>query len=87
MGFLRLGLVLFGVLTLIYLVMSVVAREKHRSRLKLRWREKGLTGDQRAFIQRGMRRYDHSIRRHMLLLIYVVPLGAIALVIYAVNFM
>ena len=57
-----------------------------RAKLKRRWIDKGLTGDRAAFIQRGLRQYDRSFRRRLILLVYIVPLGLIALVIYMVNF-
>lgn len=85
-AFLRLALVLLVGLTVIYGVVSLYSRERRRARLKRRWAEKGLTGDRRAFIQRGLKRYDHSLRRRLILLVYILPLSAIALVIYVVNF-
>ncbi|MEP2715089.1 hypothetical protein [Pseudophaeobacter sp.] len=85
-AFLRLLLLLLVVLTLIYGAVSLYSRERRRAKLKRRWQDKGLTGDRRAFIQRGLRQYDQSLRRQLILLVYILPLGAIALVIYVVNF-
>lgn len=89
-AFFRLLVVLFAVLTLIYGVVSVYSRERRRAKLKQRWADRqglgGLTKDRQTFIQRGLRRYDHSFRRRLILLVYIVPLGTIALVIYVINF-
>lgn len=85
-AFLRLALALFVVLSVIYGGVSLYSRERRRAKLKQRWNDKGLTGGRRAFIQRGLKHYDHSFRRRLILLIYILPLGAIALVIYVINF-
>jgi hypothetical protein len=86
-GFFRLLLILLVVLTVIYGAVSLYSREMRRAKLKRRWKEKGLTGDRRAFIQRGLKQYDRSFRRKLLLLVYIIPLGALALLVYVINFM
>jgi hypothetical protein len=85
-AFLRLVLLLVVVLTLIYGAVSLYSREQRRATLKRRWKDKGLTGDRQAFIQRGLNQYDHSFRRRLVLLVYILPMGAIALIIYVINF-
>ncbi|KPD11681.1 hypothetical protein [Phaeobacter sp. 11ANDIMAR09] len=85
-AFIRLSLLLLVGLTVIYGGVSLYSRERRRAKLKQRWAERGLTGDRRTFIQRGLKQYDHSLRRRLILLVYILPLSAIALVIYMVNF-
>ena len=46
-----------------------------------------LTGDREAFVQRGLKKYDNSFRRKLILGVYVVPLGIIAFLVYYSNFM
>ncbi|OED46408.1 hypothetical protein [Leisingera sp. S232] len=86
-GFLRLALILLVVLTVIYGAVSLYSREMRRLKLKRHWKERGLTGDRAAFIQRGLKQYDTSFRRKLILLVYIIPLGALALLIYVINFM
>jgi hypothetical protein len=86
-GFLRLILILLVVLTVVYAAVSLYSREIRRAKLKRRWKDKGLTGDRAAFIQRGLKQYDRSFRRRLILLVYIIPLGALALLIYVINFM
>ncbi len=86
MAFLRLFFFLMIVLTVVYGAVSLYSREMRRAKLKRRWADRGLTGDRAAFIQRGLRQYDRSFRRRLILLVYFVPLGLIALVIYMVNY-
>ncbi|WP_291729309.1 hypothetical protein [Leisingera sp. F5] len=86
-GFFRLVLILLVVLTVAYGAVSLYSREMRRMKLKRRWKQKGLTGDRRAFIQRGLKQYDRSFRRKLILLVYIIPLGALALLVYVINFM
>jgi len=86
-GFIRLILILLVVLTVVYAAVSLYSREMRRLKLKRRWKQKGLTGDRAAFIQRGLKQYDRSFRRKLILLVYIIPLGALALLIYVINFM
>lgn len=86
-GFIRLALILLVVLTVVYAAVSLYSREMRRAKLKRRWKDKGLTGDRAAFIQRGLKQYDRSFRRRLILLVYIIPLGALALLIYVINFM
>lgn len=86
-GLLRLILILLVLLTAAYAAVSLYSREMRRLKLKRRWKDKGLTGDRAAFIQRGLKQYDRSFRRKLILLVYIVPLGAVAFLIYVINFM
>ncbi|MFC3612484.1 hypothetical protein ACFORG_01815 [Lutimaribacter marinistellae] len=78
---------LLVVLTVVYLSLSWRSRGIRRDKLEAKWEEKGLAGDREAFVERGLRRYDKSIRKKLLLGVYIVPLGLIALLIYVTNYM
>ncbi|MGB1390224.1 MAG: hypothetical protein ACPG61_15205 [Paracoccaceae bacterium] len=84
---LRLIFMLLIVLTVIYIVLSLWSRSTRRRKLNDYWDRKGLTGDREAFVKRGLKQYDNSIRRKLLLGVYIVPLVVIAALIYVVNFM
>ncbi len=77
---------LLVVLTVVYVALSIYSRLSRRRKLIAHWEKKGLDGDRDAFLQRGMRQYDKSFRKKLLLGVYVIPLGAIALLIYITNF-
>ena len=77
---------LLVVLTVIYVALSIYSRLVRRRKLIAHWEKKGLNGDRDAFLQRGMRQYDSSFRKKLLLGVYVIPLGAIAVLIYITNF-
>lgn len=85
---LRLMFVLLIVLSVIYVALSIYSRSVRRRKLAARWDSKEvLTVDRETFIERGLRKYDASFRRKLILGVYVVPLTLIALIIYVTNFM
>lgn len=76
------------ILTMVYIVVSVWSRNVRRRKLEERWDKKDiLTVDRDAFVQRGLEKYDRSFRRKLILLVYILPLGAIAVMVYVSNFM
>lgn len=90
----RLAAILFVVLTLIYVSVSLYDRSLRREKLERRWDSRHTPGplppdrpeDRAEFIARGLRRYDKSVRRRLLLLVYVIPVTVIALLVWLVNF-
>ncbi|MBJ6372342.1 hypothetical protein [Sedimentitalea arenosa] len=86
-AFFRLMFILMIVLTIVYVTLSLYSRSVRRNKLEAHWKTKGLTGDREAFVQRGLQKYDKSFRRKLILGVYVVPLMAIAVLVYVTNFM
>ena len=84
-GFIRLFVILFVVLTVIYVSLSFYSRAVRKSKLKKKWHDGKQLVDRETFVQRGLERYDGSIRRKLILLVYVVPLVAIGAIIYLTN--
>ncbi|WP_397543248.1 hypothetical protein [Roseovarius salis] len=82
----RLVVVGFVVLTVIYLSLSLYSRSVRRDKLKRWWEEEGRPGDLDTYIDEGMRDYEHSLRRKLIWGVYVVPVSAVALIIYFINF-
>lgn len=87
LGAARLLIVLLVVLTVIYVSLSLYSRSVRRGKLNAQWDEEGMTGDRDAFVREGLEEYDGSLRRKLILGVYVVPLLAIAVIIYVTNFM
>ena len=83
---LRLSVIGFVVLTVIYVSLSFYSRAVRRGKLEAEWDEEGMTGDREAFIDEGLREYDHSLRRKLILGVYIVPVTLVILLIYFVNF-
>lgn len=87
MWILRLFAILMVVLTALYLIVSIWSRRVRRAKLEARWDEEGREGDRAAFVRAGLKEYDGSLRRKLILGIYIVPLAAIAAIVYVVNYM
>jgi len=88
LALLRLLFILLIVLTVIYVGVSIYSRQVRRTKLAARWDEKDvLTVDRETFIERGLKKYDNSIRRKLILGVYIIPMMAIAVLVYVTNFM
>lgn len=82
----RLIIVGFIVLTVIYVSLSFYSRSVRRGKLQRKWDEDIRRGDREAFVSRGLKIYDRSLRRKLLWGVYIVPVVGIVVVIYLVNF-
>lgn len=87
MWIIRPFLVLMAVLTVLYLVISIWSRRMRRAKLIAQWEEAGGIGDRNAFLRSGLKEYDGSLRRKLILGVYVVPLVVIGVIVYVVNYM
>ncbi|MCB1332680.1 MAG: hypothetical protein KDK26_03300 [Roseivivax sp.] len=82
----RLSVIGFIVLTVIYVSLSLYSRAKRRDKLEAHWDEQGMTGDRDAFIDAGLKEYDGSLRRKLILGVYIIPVSLVILIIYLTNF-
>lgn len=82
----RLVIIGFVVLTIIYISLSLWSRSVRRRKLNAEWDEQGMTGDRDAFIDQGLEDYDGSLRRKLILGVYVIPICLVSLIIYLTNF-
>ncbi|WP_102225493.1 hypothetical protein [Acidimangrovimonas sediminis] len=88
MGFVRAVVLGLAVLTVLYLLIAAYFRSVARERLERDWEEQypGLEGDARdEYIESGMKEYHGSLRRRLILGVYVVPIVAVAVIAYFVN--
>lgn len=83
-----LRLLLFGfiVLSVIYLLVRIYARSLRREALEKEFDQGGQPGPRQDFIDRGMARYEVSLRRRLLWLVYIIPMVLMAVTIYLVNY-
>lgn len=83
-----LRLALFGLvgMTVLYVLISVYSRSVRREKLEKQWDEGDGTGEREAFIREGMEAYRHSLRRKLIWGVYVVPVVAVSILIYVLNF-
>lgn len=83
----RLLIGLFIVQTVVYVLLSMQSRARHRNKLEAEWRASGRSGDMEGFVETGLDAYDVSLRRKLLLGVYIVPLVLIAVLVYVSNYM
>lgn len=76
----------FVVLTVIYVSLSLYSRGVRRDKLRREWDEEIGTGDRAAFVREGLKDYDQSLRRKLILGVYVVPAIVIGTIIYVINY-
>ncbi len=83
-----LKLILIGgvVLTVIYIALSLWSRRMRRGKLEREWQDTGRPGDMDGFVEAGLKEYDGSVRRKLIWGVYVVPVAAVAVIIYLTNF-
>ncbi len=82
----RLIFIGFIVLTVIYVALSLYSRAMRRRKLRAEWLNEGHSGDMGDFVERGLAEYDASLRRKLILGVYIVPVCVVALIIYLTNF-
>ncbi|KAA9010483.1 hypothetical protein [Histidinibacterium aquaticum] len=87
MQFVRLVLLLLAAMTVVYVCVSLYSRSVRREKLEDSWdaNPQGDAGDRRRFIEQGMVEYEHSLRKRLILLVYVVPVAVISIIMYMIN--
>lgn len=86
-----LRLAVFGliVLTLVYWLALVYARSVRRERLEKEYDEGSIDGDVQghrdAYIAQGMADYEHGLKRKLLWLVYILPIGTVLVLVW-LNF-
>jgi Ca2+/Na+ antiporter len=87
MGIFRMVVIGFVVLTIFYVLLSLYSRSVRREKLEKEWDEEVKTGDRDAYIDKGMAEYEGSLRRKLIVLVYVIPVLLVIGMLYVINFM
>ena len=85
-GLVRLIVFGFIFLTVIYVALSLYSRSVRRAKLRQEWEDEGMEGDKDDWVRAGLKDYDNSLRRKLILGVYVIPLAVIGTIIYLVNY-
>ncbi|WP_116598777.1 hypothetical protein [Primorskyibacter marinus] len=85
MGLVRLIGIGFIVLSVIYICLSFYSRSIRRKKLEQEWNDAAMTGDKDRFVEQGLKSYDSSLRRKLILGVYVIPVVIIGTILYVVN--
>ena len=87
---LRLVIVGFVALTIVYICLSLYSRSERRRKLRAQWNEGSLAGkppgEYDAFMERGMAEYETSLRRKLIWGVYVIPCILILVTLYLTNY-
>tara|TARA_R110000787_G_scaffold50679_6_gene120514 strand:- start:3125 stop:3391 length:267 start_codon:yes stop_codon:yes gene_type:complete len=82
----RLMVVGFIVLTVIYVCLSFYSRAVRKGKLRAEWYEGPQEQSLDEFMDEGLAEYDKSLRRKLILSVYVIPVILVSVVIYLTNF-
>jgi len=82
----RLMVVGFILLSVIYVCLSLYSRAVRKGKLRAEWREDGQGQTLDAFLDEGLEDYDKSLRRKLILSVYVIPVILVSVIIYLTNF-
>ncbi|MGC1495456.1 MAG: hypothetical protein WA790_06580 [Sulfitobacter sp.] len=83
--FARLIVTGFVVLTVVYVCLSLYSRAVRRGKLRKKWYDGPQKVDRETFVQRGLEKYDGSIRRKLIWGVYIVPIVSFGVIIYLTN--
>ncbi|MEB8387081.1 hypothetical protein OO012_07575 [Rhodobacteraceae bacterium KMM 6894] len=73
-------------LTLLYVALSFWSRSVRAGKLRREWEDTGRPGDRDAYVEAGLRDYDGSLRRKLILGVYVIPITVVGVIIFLTNF-
>lgn len=85
-GWIRLAVIGFILLTVVYLLVSVYSRSVRREKLEKRFDAGGVEGDRNAYIEAGMEQYRGGLRQRLIILVYIVPIITTVVTVYFVNY-
>jgi len=76
----------FIVLSVIYICLSLYSRAVRKGKLRTQWQEDPQGQTLEAFLDDGLADYDKSLRRKLILSVYVIPVILVSVIIYLTNF-
>lgn len=81
----RMALVLLTLLTVVYVCLFFYWRSGARMRLEEAWVMEGRPGDRDAWVDERLSPVARRIRTWLVVLVYVLPLGALSVFVYVTN--
>lgn len=89
MGFIRLIVLGFVGLSVVYFAISIFSRSIRRERLEKEWDANppagGDTAARDTYIQDGMAEYESGFRKKLIVLVYVIPPLFVVVILYLTN--
>ena len=89
-GLLRAAVLAFVLLSVVYVIVSIYSRSVRREKLEKDWdsdpEKLGAESSERdTYIKAGLNAYRHSLRRKLIVLVYIIPMAVVLATAYAVN--
>lgn len=85
MVFARLMGMTFIALSLVFVSLWFYARAARREKLEAQWDEKQGPGRKESFVKAELSDYEGTLKRKLILGVYVIPLFLMAILIYVTN--
>lgn len=85
-GWIRNIVIIFAILSAVYAVLSVTANLRQRQKLRSEYHKQSDVESQQDFVERGLRKYNRSLRPKMLLGVYFIPLALACLLIWLAQY-
>ena len=85
LGWMRNLIVMFLVLTVVYAVLTLLARGRARDRIKGEYVRSDKAVQKDDFIAKGLRDYQRSYRPMLIVSVYLIPIAILSLLIYLAN--
>ena len=73
-------------LTIVYVALSMYSRAVRRGTLEADWNVQGRPGSMEDFVSKGLKEYEGSLRRKLILLVYIVPISVVTTIVYLTNY-
>ncbi len=86
LGLLRLMAMLLVALTIVYWALILFFGAGERARLAAEWERDRPPLPRHTYVRNGIREYRRGLRRRLLWWVYLVPIAAVCLLIYLLNF-
>ncbi|MEO0675948.1 MAG: hypothetical protein AAFR53_05130 [Pseudomonadota bacterium] len=86
----RLFIIVMVISTILYISISIYSRAVRRQKLERQWQADLMVGNRDAWLRQELAKYDRSLRRRLILLVYALPLAFLAFIsimLYVQNFM
>lgn len=86
MGFLKLAVFGLLFLSVVYVFVAIYSRSIRREKLEDEWDEDIKDGDRDAFVEEGLKDYEGSLRKKLILMVFIVPICAVSVLFFVVNY-
>lgn len=76
----------FVILSVVYVLVSIYSRSVRREWLEKKYDAGGIDEDRDAYIEAGLKAYQHGLRHRLIWLVYIIPAIVISVTVYLVNY-